>query len=67
MQFIYEAQCIEHGELFYTAFKTKETDSNKLMEIGSDLAMGWGGECYAVKKVKDQSKYSEVKDIDNDK
>ena len=62
---VYEADCIEHGQRFYTLFKTKETDKKKLYEIGIDLASTWGGECTAVKETKEFDNIDDVYDMSN--
>ena len=62
---VYEADCIEHGDRFFTLFKTKETDKQKLYEIGMDMASGWGGECIAVKETKEYDNIDDVYDMSN--
>ena len=49
---VYEADCIEHGERFYSLFKTTETNPLKLQMMGQDLASEWGAECIEVTAVK---------------
>lgn len=66
MKIVYEAKCVENGEFFVTTFKTKETDPKKLMRIGKELAIGWGGECYEVTKAEDQARYSDIWDADDE-
>lgn len=49
MRMTYKANCIEHGEQFYTLFQTsKDLSPEKLLQAGKDLASGWGGECMSV-------------------
>ena len=62
----YIAHCIEAGEQFITAFKTKETDERKLKRMGVELAVGWGAECIKVEKDDDQSNLAEVYDADKE-
>lgn len=48
----YDAECIEHGERFYTTFYAPANYTEKqLMDIGQDIAMSWGGECIDVQRV----------------
>ena len=49
---VYVADCIEHGDRFFSHFQTNETNKSKLMEMGVDLAAEWGGECISVKAFK---------------
>ena len=46
------AECIEHGEEFYSTFFAPKTyTARQLHDIGFELAMGWGGECIGISKV----------------
>lgn len=61
---VYEAHCSENGERFVSLFQTSETNKSKLMEMGQDLAIGWGGECMSVKPLKTEKKVRMVKMFD---
>jgi hypothetical protein len=62
----YIANCIEHGERFITTFRTVEVDEQRLLEIGIDLAGGWGGECVSVEETLDFVDFESIFDYDED-
>jgi len=62
----YEADCIEHGEDFTTIFLSSETDKEKLLNIGQELAMEWGGECISVKEDTSDSEATWDADLTTD-
>ena len=48
---IYVADCIEHGDRFYSVFMSNKTDKDKLYQIGREDAAEWGGECISVQPI----------------
>jgi len=64
-QYVYEALCNERGELFTVIFKTKERDKKALLEIGEDLASGWGALCERVKPFLCSTSLTDVYDYDS--
>jgi len=49
---IYVADCIEHGERFYSLFMTDSRDAVAIYQFGIDEAAQWGGECIQVVKLE---------------
>ena len=48
----YDAECIEHGEKFYSTFYAPANYTKKqLMDIGQNIALTWGVECIDVQRV----------------
>ena len=63
----YEATCIEHGEVFVCHFRTIEFARSVIMEIGSQLASGWGAECIEVRRILPEGKLEDIYDADDSK
>lgn len=48
----YLAHCIEAGEMFYSSFYAPLTyTKEQLFDIGYELALDWGGECFEILRV----------------
>ena len=66
MKRLYEAHCSEHGERFKSYFKSSEKSMERLLDLGQQLAMEWGGECITVKLVPNVPNLSGVEIWDFD-
>lgn len=61
----YIAECIEHGEEFYSEFYTPQGYTpEQLYDIGEEQASIWGGECMIISEVlKDRGGILELSNI----
>ena len=74
MQRVYKGVGNERGEIFDFYFRTKYRNPKKLIEIGNNIAQGWGAMCERVRHISDPleveincKSFDDVYDYDNRK
>ena len=50
---LYRAHCIEHGERFFTDFRSK--NRKEAAEMGREIGYEWGGECIHVERLREEN------------